>query len=173
MKKKADLKTWWWYHRFHVLIAVLVLAVVLYSVLPDMGAPKADYSLALISVKALPSEQIEALRERIEALADDRSGDGHVLVETQFYGADLSGITAGTVNYAEASRLDADLVGKVSELLFFDDLAGFRANVAVRTSEPLPCASLPALAGLLPEGWYAAVRTDCGAEPLWEALRAA
>ena len=172
-KKKPDLKTWWWYHRAHVLIAAAALALVLYAVLPALLAPKADYSLALISAGGLPSEQVEALRQRVEALADDRNGDGRVLVEAALYRADLSGRTPGTENYNEAARLDADLVGRVSALLFFDDAEGFRENVAVETSAPLPCGELPALAGLLPEGWYLAVRTDGGADALAAALGAA
>ena len=172
-KKKTDFKTWWWYHRVHVLIAAASLALVLYAVLPGLLAPKADYSLALVNAAGLPSEQVEALRQRVEALADDRNGDGRVLVEAALYCADLSGLTAGTENYNEAARLDADLVGRVSALLFFDDAEGFRLNVAVDASEPLPCAGLPALAGLLPDGWYLAVRSGCGAEALAAALGAA
>ena len=171
-KKKIDFKTWWWYHRTHVLIAAAALAVVVYAVLPNLLAPKADYSLALISVNGLPSEQVEALQQRVEALADDRNGDGRVLVEAALYCADLSGATDGSINYNEASRLDADLVGRVSALLFFDELEGFRANVAVDVAELLPCAELPALAGLLPEGWYCAVRSGFGAEALCAALTA-
>ena len=169
-KKKPDLKTWWWYHKLHVLLAVAALAVALYSFLPQLLAPKPDYSLAFVSIQGLPEEQIAALRERVASLADDRNGDGRVLIETALYGADLSGATDGNFNYNEAARLDADLVGRVSALLFFDEPEGFRANIAVSTTEPLPCAELPALAGLLPEGWYLAVRTDCGAEALYAAL---
>ncbi len=170
---KTDIRTWWWYHRLHVLIVVLALGVVLYAVLPGLLAPKTDYSLALISTESLSAEQIAALRERVAAIAPDRNGDGRVLVEAVFYGADLSGETAGTLNYGEATRLDADLVGKLSALLFFDEPEGFRANVAAPVTEPVPCSSLPALAGLLPEGWYLSARTDCGAEALYEALTVA
>lgn len=171
-KKKPDFKTWWWYHRTHVLIAVLALGVAVYSFLPNLLAPKPDYGIAAVSVRGLSDERLAALRERVEELADDRSGDGRVLVTAALYYADLSGRTDGSLNYNEASRLDSDLVGRVSALLFFDDPEGFRANVAAPFTEPLPCASLPALAGLLPEGWYVAARTDCGAEELYAALTA-
>ncbi len=169
-KKKPDLKTWWWYHRIHVVLAVLALAVAAYSFLPNLLAPKPDYGIAAVSVRGLSDEQLAALRERVASLADDRNGDGRVLVTAALYQADLSGRTDGSLNYSEASRLDADLVGRVSALLFFDEPEGFRANVAAPFTEPLSCASLPALTGLLPEGWYVSARTDCGAESLLDAL---
>ena len=169
-KKKPDLKTWWWYNKVYVLLGVLAAAVALYSFLPNLLAPKPDCGIALVSVPGLPEERIEALRARVETLAEDRNGAGRVLVEAALYRADLSGQAEGSLNYTEASRLDADLIGRVSALLFFDEPEGFRRNVAAPCTEPLPCSSLPALEGLLPEGWYVAARTDCGAEALWATI---
>lgn len=171
-KKKPDLKTWWWYNKVYVLLGAAALAVALYSFLPNLLAPKPDYGLALVSVAGLPDEKIEALRTRVETLADDRNGDGRVLVEAALYRADLSGEAEGSLNYTEASRFDADLIGRVSALLFFDEPDGFRLNVAAPCTEPLPCSSLPALADLLPEGWFVSARTDSGAEALWDRIRA-
>ena len=171
-KKKPDFKTWWWYNKVWVLLGAAALAIALYSFLPNLLAPKPDYCLALVSVTGLPDERIEALRARVETLADDRNGDGRVLVDAALYRADLSGEAEGSLNYTEASRFDADLIGRVSALLFFDEPEGFRRNVAAPCTEPLPCSSLASLADLLPEGWYFSVRTDCGAEALRDALAA-
>ena len=171
-KRKVDLKTWWWYNKVYVLLGAAAIAVALYSFLPNLLAPKPDCGIALVSVTGLPEERIEALRARVETLAEDRNGDGLVLVEAALYRADLSGQTEGSLNYSEASRFDADLIGKVSALLFFDEPEGFRLNVAAPCTEPLPCSDLPALYGLLPEGWYVSARTDCGVNALWDRIRA-
>ena len=39
-KKKPDFKTWWWYHKVHILIAAVAVAIVLYSVLPVLLTPQ-------------------------------------------------------------------------------------------------------------------------------------
>lgn len=39
---KEKWKTWWWYHKVHVLIAAAALGVILYSVLPGLLTAKPD-----------------------------------------------------------------------------------------------------------------------------------
>ncbi|MCR5088472.1 MAG: hypothetical protein K6C08_03030 [Oscillospiraceae bacterium] len=162
--RKEIWKTWWWYHRTHVMIAVAVLAVVLYSFLPNLLAPKADYGLAVISTASCPEEPLKAITERFEELADDVNADGMILIETNVYTADLSGQTEGILNYQAASALDADLVGKMSSLFLLDNPSGFMENTAVSVASPVSCKDVPALSALpLPEGWYFTVRSDSSA----------
>lgn len=56
-EKKEKWKNWWWYHKTYVIIGVAAAAVVLYSVLPGLLAPKADYTVAMIMMtKWVPEE---------------------------------------------------------------------------------------------------------------------
>lgn len=163
---KEKWKTWWWYHRFHVLIVAAGLAVIIYSFLPNLLADKPDYSLAVASRVPLSEETIAVLCDRLTAAADDRNGDGRILVEISSYVLDLSGKTEGYLNYQGASAFDADLVGKKSSLLLFDDADGFLSNVAVPVEEIISCDTLPKLAAILPEGYFLTVRSDSDALPV-------
>lgn len=157
---RKKLKNWWWYHRVHVLIAVLVLAVVAYTTLPGLQAPKPDCTLAVASRVPLRDEALAEIRTRLERAVGDRNGDGRVVVELSPYTLDLSGETEGYYNYQGAAAFDADLVGQKSALFLFDDPAGFRANVVVPVEEIIPCAELPLFADLTPEGYGFSARSD-------------
>ena len=172
-EKKEKWKTWWWYHKVHVLIAATALAVVLYSVLPGLLAAKPDYSVALITTEGIPDGTMAALKERFEQAADDANGDGKILVDVVHYGADLSGETEGAVNYMEASKLDADLVGSVSGIFLLDRPAGFRANTAVTIEPETPCKELAFFKGIsLPEGMAVTIRTDSNTKTLYDRILA-
>ncbi len=167
---RKKLKNWWWYHRVHVAVSAAVLAVLLYSTLPGLLAPKPDYALAVAALQPLPQETLDAVRQVLLGFADDANGDGRVIVDLHPYTLDLSGRTEGTLNFQGAAAFDADLVGKVSSLILLDDPAGFRANVAVAVEELLPCESLPAFASLLPAGYAFTARSDGNALSLYRAI---
>lgn len=158
---RKKLKNWWWYHRVHVLIAVLALAVIVYSMIPNLLAPKPDCALAVAGRVPLPDETLTAIRGRLESAVGDLNGDGRVIVELSSYTVDLSGETEGYYNYQGAAAFDADLVGQRSGLFLFDDPAGFQANVAVKVEEMISCAALPLFAELVPDYWFTA-RSDNG-----------
>lgn len=158
---KEKWKTWWWYHWGHVLIAATAVAVILYAFLPGLLTPKPDYNVGVISLYGLPDESIVELEERIRSVADDINGDGRVLVRINLFMVDLSGKTEGTLNYNEAAKLDADLVGNVSSIFLIDDLEGFRQNIAIPIESGALCRSLPFFDGIaLPEGMLFTVRSD-------------
>ena len=170
-ERREKWKTWWWYHKIHVLIAVAAVAVALYSFLPGLLAAKPDYGVAVITDIRLPDETYAALKDRIQGIADDRNGDGQVLVELYWYLPDLSGETEGSVNYAEASRLDADLVGKVSGIFLVEDMEGFHKNVAVTVAPEVPVADIPLFEGIsLPEGTCFTVRTDSNIQDIYDRI---
>ena len=169
--RKKQWKTWWWYHKIHVLIAASAIAVILYSILPGIFAVKPDYSVALITTEGIPEETMAALRERFEQVADDANGDGAIFVDVVHYGADLTGETEGTVNYLEASRLDADLVGKVSSVFLLDHPDGFRTNTAVTIEPEIRCEELRFFNGIsLPEGMAVTIRTNSDTKTLYESV---
>ena len=170
---KEKWKTWWWYHWGHVLLAVAVLAVILYSFLPGLLRPKPDYGVAVISLEWVSDDTMTALQERFQSVLEDANRDGKTLVEMNRYQADLSGETAGTVNYSEASRLDADLIGKQSSILLIDNPEGFRENTVVPTEPEIPCKDLPLFDGIsLPGGMVFTVRSDCDAGEVYKRVTA-
>lgn len=116
------LKNWWWYHKVHVLIVVLILAGVGYMFAQSAGKPKADYHIGLVRADACTEEYVETLKAEISAAGEDQNGDGKVLVQLHCYIVDLADDSenAGSNNYQTVASLDADLVGKVSGIFLTD-----------------------------------------------------
>ena len=101
------------------------------------------------------------LEDRILTVAEDVNGDGRIMIRMNLYQADLSGRTDGTLNYNEAAKLDADLVGNVSSIFLIDDPDGFRRNTVVPVESGALCDSLPFFDGMaMPEGMAFTVRSD-------------
>ena len=124
MKKEyaEKIKNWWWYHKFHVLIGVLALAVVIYSFAQNAGKPEADYDVALLLAQPCPEEYLNELPATLAAAGIDTNSDGEVLVELHTYFVDLADEdeNAGAMNYEKIAALDADLIGKTSGLFLTD-----------------------------------------------------
>ncbi len=162
---KEKWKNWWWYHWVHVLIAAAALAVIVYSFLPGLLKPKPDCSVAIISLNGMPDETVVLLEERFRSIVVDENGDGKVLIKMNLYQVDLSGKTEGTVNYGEAAKLDADLVGSVSSFFLIDDPDGFQQNTAVPMDPGALCGVLPFFDGIaLPEGMVFTIRSDSASQ---------
>ena len=90
---KDKRKNWWYYHKIHLLVTVLVVALVgsfVYSLVTNVHP---DYTIALVTSYSMPETGLNQLEECIIPYADDRNGDGKVVVSVVNYvfsdGADV------------------------------------------------------------------------------------
>ncbi|MBR5260658.1 MAG: hypothetical protein IKV47_00655 [Oscillospiraceae bacterium] len=124
MKKEAfeKIKNWWWYHKIHVLIGVLALAVVIYSFAQSSGKQKADYDIGLLLAVPCAEEYLNSLPEILAAAGEDTDGNGEVTVELHTYFVDLADEceNAGALNYEKIASLEADLIGGTSAMFITD-----------------------------------------------------
>lgn len=84
--KQYNWKNWWDYHWGWVLCGVLALIVIGWF-LKDAAANRieADYSIAYVAPAEMGFTASDALTTQLEALCDDRNGDGEVVVELHQY----------------------------------------------------------------------------------------
>ena len=78
-------KNWWYYHKGHLLAALILCAVLgslLYSIL---GKTKPDYTVAVMTSYSMPENGRTELKRVLEQYADDRNGDGQVYVDVTCY----------------------------------------------------------------------------------------
>lgn len=149
----SKLKNWWWYNKLHVLIGLAAVAVLIYCFAPSKNAVKPDYNVAVLTKLPLREEDYSAIADRLTALGEDVNGDGEVSVHLEAYGVDLENPTptGANENYQLVAGLDADLVGKVSELFVLDTPELFqRVSNGVLDENFVP----------FQEGLVAAVRKD-------------
>lgn len=72
---------WWFYHRFHVLIAAAALTLGLYFFAQSRAVPDADYCAAYVGAEELNSDAVLFLTAQLARYGKDLNGDGQVIVE--------------------------------------------------------------------------------------------
>lgn len=120
-------KNWWHYHKWHVIICVVLAAagISLTCNALGVGQIKPDYQVAYVGEDTLPGDTAAAIETAFAALGEDLNGDGRVTVRLNQYptgGADP--------NLAAASQttLMGDLLECESFFFLLEDPARFQAD---------------------------------------------
>lgn len=122
-------QNWWFYHKGHV-IGCVVAAAVLFSIIYSIVSKvEPDYTVALLTSYSMPSVGTDELERCISAYADDRNGDGKVVVSVVNY--TFSSTTAATPEMAqqqqaELTKFVADCTANDS-MIFLHDESAFSA----------------------------------------------
>ena len=144
-------KNWWYYHKWHVVICVGLLAILGSIVWNALHQVKPDYQIAYVGTNALPDDTAAAVEACFAALGEDLNGDGEVVVQmVQYASSDES--DPQTVMAAEV-RLMADLTSHESYFFLLEDPEQFQRSY--RTLRRLD-GSLPADGDDSAEGTYLA-----------------
>ena len=153
LTKAEKRKNWWHYHKWHVVVAVVLLLIAADLVwgLLGRGEPKPDYQIAYVGANALPDDTATAVEAAFAALGEDLNGDGETVVKLVQY-ASSGGTDAQTIMAAEV-RLMADLTECGSYFFLLEDPERFQLNYG--TLRRLD-GSLPVEAGTSGEGMYLA-----------------
>lgn len=127
MTAKEKRENFWFYHKWHVVLGA-VAAVLLASFVWELASKvEPDYTIALLSARVLPVGIGEALGEQLAPFADDRNGDGRVVVSVMEYGIYQDDGAASDPNLlmANMTKLMADVDMGESILFLTDDVEGF------------------------------------------------
>lgn len=143
MTKKKKWENFWFYHKWHVIIAAAVLLIVAMLVSDIVNQEHPDYEIGVLTHGSLPTGALATLEEELARFADDRNGDGTVLVRLMQYDFPDNG-DANTI-MASTTRLSGDLeTGEcvfylVDDVEYFQQKFGFFAyNDGTRTPEEGP-----------------------------------
>lgn len=116
---------WWFYHKKHLFVGILVGAMVISMVYSIVSKVEPDYTIGMITSYSLPSAVLEELEKTLAPYADDRNGDGKVVVQVSEYvfGSDTADPQALQAAYA---RFAGD-VTMGSCMIYIHDEGGFSA----------------------------------------------
>ncbi|MEG2931290.1 MAG: hypothetical protein RR825_05840 [Ruthenibacterium sp.] len=145
MTRKEKAENFWYYYKWHCLGGALALLLVGMFVHDMVTQVDADYQIAVLNTTPLQEESILALQENLTQFADDRNGDGKIIVEMQQYtlaaGAPATGTNSGVSAAADANatmdaytqmtgatRLMADAQVGTSMLFLTDRLEAFQQS---------------------------------------------
>ena len=144
-------KNWWYYHKWHVVTAVVLLSILGSIVWNALHRVKPDYQIAYVGGYALPDDTAAALEAGVAVLGEDLNGDGSIVVQLVQY-ASSDGMDAQTLMAVEV-KLMADLTECESYFFLLEDPEKFQQNYgSMRKLD----SSHPVEAGTSGEGEYLA-----------------
>jgi hypothetical protein len=127
----------WYYHKWHVLIAAAVVLIVIFSVVSALQTVRPDYNVGLISATNYPSSVTDQLGEEMAKYGDDLNHDGKVIVQVNMYqitnqtassASDSSGIVQQQVDPQIAAAYQVKMLGDIStgtSMIFLTDDESF------------------------------------------------
>ena len=168
-------KNFWYYNKWKILIALAAAVLAGVTVWQAATQVQPDYQVGLLSTQAVPSQVSMALQEALQTVADDRNGDGQVVVAVMPY-EPLSEtpevVMAATAHLMGDAEMGANAFLLCDDPSAFPDLVTLFADNSGTPLEPgdtgslaavgTPLGEYPALAGAL-DGWLAAQQDDTGA----------
>ena len=169
LTKKQRRRNWWHYHKWHVGLGVLAVAIAGNLAWHTLTQVHPDCQIAYVGTYPLSEEEAAAWEDRLSALGSDCNGDGKVVVRLNQYPTGGSG---GDLMYAAASnvKLMADLDACESYFFLLEDPEGFQADYEVLQGDWFPVENGLFLARrAFWEDRTARYMDECGA--LWTALR--
>ena len=125
-KKEVCRKNWenfWYYHKFHVIIGVFVIAVIAVFVRDKLKQIDYDYTVAVVTAEGIPQEALDELQSVLENIASDRNNDKkvHVLIQNYAIGNKNGESSNPQITMANQQKFIVDAQTGTSMLLIYTD----------------------------------------------------
>ena len=123
MNKKQKRQNFWFYHKWHVIIALAVVIIGGYFIYDVLHKTEYDYTIGLITEESVPTDIVGRMENLISEKGEDLNGDGQVLVHIENYIVASEGESAAIPNMQMASvtKLMSDMSSMQSVIFFTDD----------------------------------------------------
>lgn len=125
-REKAE--NWWFYHK-NRLIVLLLAGAMLFSIFYSIFSKvKPDYTVAMLTSFTMPTNGVEELERCLQEYADDRNGDGKVVVHVETYvfsGKEAASEQQYQQEQAAMARFSVDTTFNDS-MLFLHDATAFK-----------------------------------------------
>lgn len=119
---KKFLENFWYYHKWKLLVGIMILLAVINTVSAFVTTDKPDYTIGVVTAGEVPEELCQCLSEAFSGVLPDTNGDGtvQVTVNVYRYGTDLE-ILPGSMTEGDAVHLAANIQTGESCLFLTDE----------------------------------------------------
>lgn len=129
MTRREKATNWWYYHKWAVISAVIVL-IMLIPVFKNwfgIGVVEPDYQIAVITAAGISEETADELSDAVAELGEDLNGDGEIVVEVKRYTTGAGDReTVMYFAYASSITIQADIAENESHFFLIDDPERFQ-----------------------------------------------
>lgn len=117
--KKDKRANFWYYYKWHIILSILGAILVFSIVYSIVSKVKPDYQVALMTQVAYPEAVCDQLADTFEQYAEDRNGDGQVVVQINNYqfiqgeaaeNADPNVVMAGVVKFTADAQMGDSMI---------------------------------------------------------------
>lgn len=131
---KSKWQNFWYYHKWHMLAAFLVAALVIGFTHDLLSKKEPDYQIALLTQTEYPQAFSAALEKQLAQYGEDLNGDGQVLVRVNPYlivMEDGKEVSNPTLQMTSVAKFLSDLeLG--DSMIYLTDEASFQQHQATR-----------------------------------------
>ena len=128
LTKKQRRQNWWHYHKWHVLVGVVLVLIAVDWAWNILSRVSPDYQIAYVGSAPLSEADAAAWETRLATLGTDCNGDGSIVVQLNQY---LSAQEDAMYTAASNVKLMADLDACESYFFLLEDPEEFQAGYEV------------------------------------------
>lgn len=122
---KGKWNNFWFYHKLHVVIGVVVAAIVITTIVSATRTVQPDYTVGLISQNAYPDSVTTELGQMMSKYGVDRNHDGKVVVQVQMYQIPALSSSSGTAASSGPAGAQVDpQVAQAYQVKLIGDIQG-------------------------------------------------
>ncbi len=122
MTKKQIFQNFLYYNKGVIIGIAIGIIFLVYFLQTTVFAPKEDYTIGIISSGYLPLEIISDIQYELEQVADDRNGDGKVLLGVRTYSFPYESTMNSEEIMANAVKLQSDIMLYESMIYIVDNI---------------------------------------------------
>ena len=116
-------QNWWFYHKVHVIVALIAAAFIACFVWSIVTKENPDYTIALMTEYMVPGDLQSDIEDHLELYGEDLNGDGKVVVALQYFRFSTNTKTDYEAAELQSSfvKFAADASAADSMLFLYDD----------------------------------------------------
>lgn len=123
---KEFLENFWYYNKWKLFFALIVLLVVINTISTVRDNDKPDYFISVVTLSEFPEELCNSITELFSSALPDKDGDGETVVKLNLYRYGMNeDITPYTLTEDDAIHLAADIQVGESCLFISDETEVF------------------------------------------------
>lgn len=134
LSAKGKWKNFWYYHKFHLLIVLVLVALVAGFVYELTTKVEPDYQIGILTETKFSDDAASILEKKIAQYGEDRNGDGRVVVRVNSYlivMGENKPVSDPNLQMASVAKFLSDLEMGDS-ILFLTDSASFESHQKTR-----------------------------------------
>ncbi len=119
--KKRDFGDFWYYHKWHLLLALVVIVFAAFLLHDLFFKARPDYQVSVVSEQSLSEASAQQMEQELARYGTDQNGDGKVLVQLNQYVFPTDKTIQNQANEAAWVKFESDLTAGTSVIFFTDE----------------------------------------------------